>query len=58
MKEAGDEGSALINQKLEIVKNYYQTTWNIDLEKMRRTLWRRQDDVVKGRINLTDITVY
>lgn len=58
MKEAGDEGSALINQKLEIVKNYYQTTWNIDLDKMRRTLWRRQDDVVKGRVNLTDITVY
>ncbi len=57
MKEAGEEGRALINQKLDIVKDYYQNTWNIDLDKMRRAVWRRQNDVVKGRIDLTDITV-
>jgi substrate import-associated zinc metallohydrolase lipoprotein len=57
MDEAGEEGRALINQKLDIVKDYYQNTWNVDLDKMRRAIWRRQDDVMSGKIDLSDITV-
>lgn len=57
MKQAGEDGAALINQKLEIVKDYYLNTWNIDLDKMRKSIWRRQDDVMKGRVSLTDLTV-
>ncbi len=57
MVEAGEEGSALINQKLDIVKDYYKNIWNVDLDKMRRAIWRRQNDVMQGKIDLTDITV-
>lgn len=57
IKQAGTDGAALINQKLEIVKDYYMNTWNIDLDKMRKSIWRRQDDVMKGKVSLTDLTV-
>lgn len=57
MVEAGETGAALINQKLEIVKDYYLNTWGIDLDKMRRSVWRRQDDVMSGKIDLTDLSL-
>jgi hypothetical protein len=43
--------------KLDIVKDYYLNTWNIDLDKMRESVARRQNDVVNGKIDLTDISL-
>jgi substrate import-associated zinc metallohydrolase lipoprotein len=57
MLEAGAEGKAKLDQKLEIVKDYYLNTWNVDLDKMRRAVHRRQADVVAGKVSLTDLTV-
>ena len=57
MKQAGDTGAALIQMKLDIVKDYYLNTWNIDLDKMREAVARRQNDVVNGKIDLTDISL-
>ena len=57
MKQAGDTGAALIQMKLDIVKDYYMNTWNIDLDKMRESVARRQNDVVNGKIDLTDISL-
>jgi substrate import-associated zinc metallohydrolase lipoprotein len=57
MKQAGDTGAALIQMKLDIVKDYYLNTWNIDLDKMRESVARRQNDVVNGKIDLTDISL-
>ena len=57
MKDAGEDGRAKLQQKLEIVKDYYNSVWNIDLDKMRTCVHRRQDDVVNNRISLTDLTI-
>lgn len=39
---AGAAGKAIIQQKLAIVKQYYQDMWNINLDDMRAEILRRQ----------------
>ena len=34
-----------------------KTQWKIDLDKLRDTVLQREDDIVAGRVNLTDLTV-
>ena len=57
MPEAGTDGAKLIQQKLDIVRSYMKTQWKIDLDKLRDTVLQREDDIVAGRVNLTDLTV-
>ena len=57
MTEAGTDGAKLIQQKLDIVRSYMKTQWKIDLDKLRDTVLQREDDIVAGRVNLTDLTV-
>ena len=57
MTEAGTNGAKLIQQKLDIVRSYMKTQWKIDLDKLRDTVLQREDDIVAGRVNLTDLTV-
>ena len=57
MKQAGPDGRALLEQKLAIVKDYMLTEWNIDLDKLRSTVLRREREVVKGIVDLDDMTV-
>ena len=38
---AGTEGAAIINQKLDLMKTYFQTSWNLDLDELRDILIRR-----------------
>ncbi len=45
LEEAGEEGADRIRRKLEIVKSYMQTAWNIDVEAMRASLNRRFNDI-------------
>ena len=57
MEEAGESGSQLLQAKLEIVKNYMQDSWGINMDKLRDTILRRQADLTAGKVDLTDISV-
>jgi substrate import-associated zinc metallohydrolase lipoprotein len=41
LRKAGDRGAAIIGQKFEIVQNYLQTSWNIDIYELRRAFESR-----------------
>lgn len=45
LQQAGDKGAALINQKFTIVYNYMKESWGIDLNKLRSTVLRRQEEI-------------
>lgn len=49
--------AAYISQKLDIVRDYMKTVWNIDINQLRATILRRQNDVAKGKVDLTDLTI-
>ena len=57
MVEAGETGAPLIASKLDMVKDYMMESFNIDLDKLRSSIQRRQKDITSGRVNLTDLTV-
>ena len=50
-------GRVLIEQKLDITRDYMYSTWNIDLDQLRDCILRRQVDITSGKIDLTDLTV-
>lgn len=56
MKEAGADGARLITAKLDIVRSYMRDTFGIDIDQLRTTLQRRQQEVQQGRINLSELT--
>ncbi len=51
---AGDEGTEIIERKLNIVRNYMQDSWNIDIEELRSVLARRYSEVES--INWSDFS--
>jgi len=53
----GTTGRELIEAKLEIVKEYMESQWGIDLDELRYELLRREADVISGKIDLDDLTV-
>lgn len=57
LEAAGADAAALISAKLDVVRLYMQESWGIDLDQLRKTILRRQDDVVSGKVDLTDITL-
>ncbi len=57
LKAAGTDGSKSINAKLDIVRGYMKDSWNVDIDVLRATILRRQNDVLKGKIDLTDISI-
>jgi substrate import-associated zinc metallohydrolase lipoprotein len=57
MLEAGTSGSALITTKLDIVKSYFKTSFGINLEDLRSTVLRRQQEVMSGEIDLTSLEI-
>lgn len=52
---SGTNGSAIINQKLQMVRSYMQTVWDIDIDELRSVIQRRMDEVVSGQVDLTDL---
>ena len=52
-----DTGRSLIEQKLDIVRAYMNDTWGIDIDELRDCILRRQDNVTRGMVDLTDLTV-
>ena len=52
-----ETGRSLIEQKLDIVRAYMSDTWKIDIDELRDCILRRQNNVVAGQVDLTDLTV-
>lgn len=45
LKTAGKEGSAIIEQKFDIVYNYMKNTWGIDLDELQASILKRQGEI-------------
>ena len=43
---AGTEGAAILNQKLDILRTYFQNSWDIDIDELRDVLVRRSAESV------------
>ncbi len=43
--QAGEDGAAIINKKLDMVREYFSDSWGIDLDKMREIVLRRSSEV-------------
>ncbi|MCM1021672.1 MAG: putative zinc-binding metallopeptidase [Muribaculum sp.] len=54
---ANANSKSLINQKLDIVRDYMMTNFNIDIDMLRDVIQRRQQEVVSGQVDLTDVSV-
>lgn len=48
---------AILEKKLDMVRDYMMKSWKIDMDKVRDVLHRRTNDIVSGKIDLTDLTV-
>ncbi|MBQ5486728.1 MAG: putative zinc-binding metallopeptidase [Bacteroidales bacterium] len=56
MADAGDAAS-LITAKLDLVKSYMLGTYDINIDQLRATILRRQDEVTAGQVDLTSLTI-
>ena len=56
MTDAGDAAS-LITAKLDLVKSYMLGTYDINIDQLRATILRRQDEVAAGQVDLTSLTI-
>ena len=44
LTQAGASGTAILNQKLELIKTYFRESWNIELDDLRDIVVRRSDE--------------
>lgn len=56
LEAAGTEGADLITTKLDFVRSYMTDTFKIDIDELRDCILRRQQDVIDGKVELTDLT--
>ena len=54
--KAGEKGSR-INAKLDIVRNYMKDNFDIDIDVLRATVLRRQQDVFDGQVDLHSVAI-
>ena len=54
--KAGEKGSR-INAKLDIVRNYMKDSFDIDIDVLRATVLRRQQDVFDGQVDLHSVEI-
>ena len=52
-----EDGAALIESKIDIVRNYMQDSWKIDIDELRDIINRRMGDVVAGKVDLTTVEI-
>jgi len=45
LKDAGTDGAAKINEKLEYVRNYMKNSWGLDIDRMRSIVMRRAGEL-------------
>lgn len=53
----GHNASAVIQQKLSMVRSYMQTAWNIDIDRLRTVIQRRMDEVIDGKVDIEELGV-
>lgn len=46
LNNAGEEGTAILNQKLDLMKTYFMNSWGIDLDLLRDIVLRRSAESV------------
>ncbi len=51
-KAAGEEGSAKIIKKIDIMKRYMKSTWNIDMDVLKEVAIRRTQEIINDKDNL------
>jgi len=51
------DGASLIESKIDIVRNYMQDSWNIDIDELRSTVLRRQEELINGEVDLTSLDI-
>ncbi len=57
LEAAGEPAAGYIRAKLDIVRTYLQENFSIDIDELRDVIIRRQEDVVNGRLDLSDLTI-
>lgn len=57
LSSAGKDAADLITKKLDVVRDYMKETFDVDIDQLRATILRRQNDVVSGRVDLEDLTI-
>ena len=53
--KAAGEGGDIITSKFDIIYNYMNSTWGIDLDELREVILRRESEI--SSLDLTDITI-
>ena len=46
LNQAGENGSAILNQKLELMKTYFKDNWNLDMDELRDIVVRRSAESI------------
>ena len=54
---SAEDGATLIESKIDIVRNYMQDAWNIDIDVLRDIINRRMGDVVAGKVDLNTVEI-
>ena len=54
---SAEDGATLIESKIDIVRNYMQDSWNIDIDVLRDIINRRMADVVAGKVDLHTVDI-
>ena len=54
---SAEDGAALIESKIDIVRNYMQDSWKIDIDELRDIINRRMSDVVAGKVDLNTVEI-
>lgn len=52
----GGNGAEIIGQKLQMIRSYMQTSWNIDIDQLRTVIQRRMDEVLSGAVDLDSVS--
>lgn len=53
----GANGADLLKAKLDYVRTYMTDTFGIDIDQLRSTIIRRQNEILSGKIDLSDLTI-
>ena len=54
---SAENGATLIKSKIDIVRDYMQNSWGIDIDELRTIINRRMGDVINGKVDLNTVTI-
>ena len=54
---SAENGATLIKSKIDIVRDYMQSSWGIDIDELRAIINRRMGDVINGKVDLHTVTI-